>query len=126
VRGIDDDRLIDVAGVIVVVFIVLALGVLVLAADTAPTRDAVQPPDANWTIERVGVGDVNVTHAGGDPVDASDLVVSVAGVERGPGRSDVLTEGESITVPARSGQEVKLYWVGERDDRTLLAEWVAP
>lgn len=123
---IDDDRLIDVVGVVVVVFIVLALAVLLLAGATAPSRQPAEPPQANWTIERVAVGQVNVTHAGGEPVNASKLVVSVAGVERSPGRSDVLTEGESLSVPARSGQHVQLFWVESRDERALLAEWEAP
>jgi len=123
---IDDDRLIDVVGVAVALFLVAAVAVLVLAAATAPSRQPTEPPSANWTIERVDVGTVNVTHAGGEPVDASKLVVAVAGVEHGPGRSDVLTEGESITVPARSGQRVELFWVGARDERTLIDEWQAP
>lgn len=122
----NDDRLIDVVGAVVVLLVVVAAAVLVLAGATAPSRQPAEPPDANWTIERVGVGTVNVTHAGGEPVDASQLVVSVAGVERSPGRSDVLTEGESLEVPARSGQRVALYWVASRDERALLAEWRAP
>jgi hypothetical protein len=123
---IDDDRMIDVVGVVVAVFVVLAVAVLVLAGATAPSRQPAEPPAANWTIERVDVGTVNVTHAGGEPVDAGELVVSVAGVERSPGRSDVLTEGEALTVPARSGHRVQLFWVESRDERTLLAEWRAP
>ena len=123
---IDDDRLIDVVGVVVAAIVVVAVAVLILAGATAPSREPVQPPQANWTIERVDVGHVNVTHAGGEPVDASKLVVSVAGVERAPGRSDVLTEGESLTVPARTDQRVQLFWVGSRDERALLGEWQAP
>lgn len=123
---IDDERLIDVLGAIVAAVVVLAVAVLILAGATAPSREPAQPPAANWTIERVDVGQVNVTHAGGEPVDASKLVVAVAGVERSPGRSDVLTEGESLRVPARSGQRVQLFWVGGRDERALLAEWRAP
>lgn len=123
---IDDDRLIDVVGVVLVVLIVMALAVIVLAGATAPSRDLGEPPAANWTIERVSDRYVNVTHSGGDPVEASDLVVSVAGVERGAGRTDRITEGEAMTVPARSGQEVRLYWVAGRDERVLLEQWDAP
>lgn len=123
---IDDDRILDVVGAVLVVIIVLAVAVLVLAGATAPQRELPEEPAANWTIERVAVAEVNVTHAGGEPVDASQLVVSVAGVEHPPGRSDRLTEGESMTIPARSGQSVKLFWVAGRDERILLAEWVAP
>lgn len=123
---IDDVRTIDLIGVGIVLFIVLAVAVLVLAGATAPERQPTEPPAANWTIERVDVGEVTVTHAGGEPVDAANLVVSVAGVERSPGRSDVLREGDALTIPARSGQRVALYWVGGRDERTLLREWQAP
>lgn len=123
---IDDDRLIDVVGVVVVVFIVLALAVIVLAGATAPSREVGDAPGGNWTIERVNDRQVNVTRAGGEPVSASDLVVSVAGIEHGPGRSDRLTDGEAMTVPARPGQEVRLYWLAGRDQRVLLKEWRAP
>lgn|GEM_PF-993558 len=123
---LDDVRTIDLIGVGLVLFIVLALAVLLLAGATAPGRQPADPPVANWTIERVDVGEVTVTHAGGEPVDASNLVVSVAGVERSPGRADVLTEGDALTIPARTGQRVALYWVGGRDERTLLREWQAP
>lgn len=123
---IDDFDTIDLIGVGLILFIVLASAVLILAGATAPGRQPAEPPAANWTIERVDVGQVNVTHAGGEPVDASNLVVSVAGVERAPGRADVLTEGEALTIPARAGQRVALYWVGSRDERALLDEWQAP
>ena len=123
---IDDDRLLDLVGVVVVAIIVLAVAVLIIAGATAPSRQPADPPEANWTIERVDDGQVNVTHAGGEPVNAAELVVSVAGVERSPGRTDVLTEGESLTVPARPGQHVQLFWVESRDERRLLDEWQAP
>lgn len=123
---IDDDRLIDVAGAVVALIVVAAIAVMILAGATAPTRQPAEPPQADWTISRVDEGQVAITHAGGEPVDADELVVSVAGVERATGRSDRLTEGESIQVPARAGQEVRLFWVAGRDERLLLARWEAP
>ena len=123
---IDDDHLIDVVGVVVLLIVVMAVAVLILAGASAPSRTPAEPPAADWTIDRVADDEVAITHAGGEAVDASKLVVSVAGVERSPGRSDVLTEGDSIEVPARPGHHVQLFWVGGRDERTLLAEWDAP
>lgn len=123
---IDDDRLLDVVGVVLVVFIVLAIAVLALAGATAPEWTTPEEPAVNWTIERTGPAGVAITHAGGEPVDASELVVAVAGIERSPGRSDVMTEGDSIQASARPGQSVELYWESSRDERVLLAEWEAP
>ena len=123
---IDDDRLIDVVGVVVVLLVVAMVGVLLLAGATAPTRQPAEPPQTEWSISRVDEGHVAITHAGGEAVDAEQLVVSVAGVERGPGRSDRLTEGDSFQVPARAGQEVRLFWVAGRDERILLTRWEAP
>lgn len=123
---IDDDRLLDVIGVVLVVLIVVSVAVLVLAGSTADERDPGEPPDVDWTIERVGPGAVNITHAGGEPVPAGELIVSVAGVERATGREDVITEGEAITVPSRPGQEIQLFWVAGRDERVLLDAWEAP
>ena len=123
---IDDDRLLDVVGVVLVVLILASVAVLVLAGSTADERDPGEPPAVEWTIERVDDGAVNITHAGGEPVPAGELIVSVAGVERATGREDVITEGEAITVPSRPGQEIQLFWVAGRDERVLLAEWEAP
>lgn len=123
---IDDDRLLDVVGVALVAFIVLAVAVLVLAGATAPERQLPDRPEANWTIERTGPAEVVITHAGGDPVAADELVVGVGGVERSTGRADELTEGDSIAVAARTGQPVRLYWIAGRDERVLLAEWDSP
>lgn len=123
---IDDDRLIDVVGVILALLVVAAIGVLVLAGATAPSRQPAESPQVDWSISRVDDAHVDIAHAGGEPVDADQLVVSVAGVERAVGRSDRLTEGEEFRVPARSGQEVRLFWVAGRDERLLLARWEAP
>lgn len=123
---IDDDRLLDVIGVAVIAFILLAVVVLVLAGATAPSREGIAPPDTDWTIERADGSHVRIVHAGGEPVDASRLVVSVAGVERSPGRSDRLAEGDAVVVPATPGQTVELYWVSGRDERVRLKRWQAP
>lgn len=123
---IDDDRLLDLAGVLVALILVAAIAVIFLAGATAPSRQPAEPPQADWTISRIDQGHVELTHAGGEPVDAENLVVSVAGVERSPGRSDRLTEGDSIQVPARTGQQVSLFWVAGRDERLLLERWEAP
>lgn len=123
---IDDEQVLDLVGVVLVVFIVAAIAVLALAGATAPERTPPEQPSANWSIERTGPAEVAITHAGGEPVDASELVVAVAGIERSPGRSDVLTEGDEIRASARSGQTVQLFWESSRDERALLAEWEAP
>ena len=122
----DDDRTVDPILVVFVAFIALAIGIIVLAGATAPGRETVEPPSANWSITRVDAGHVNITLESGGPVDASKLVVSVDGVEHGPGRSDTLTPGESITAPAGHGERVQLLWLVSRDRQVPLEEWKVP
>ena len=123
---VDDDRVIDVVGLAVVALVVLFLAVLGLAFATAPSRQPTAPPDANWTIHRVDAGHVEIVHAGGEPVDATRLVVSVGGIEHGPGRSDTLTDGEGIEVSASPGERVQLLWIARQDDHVPIETWTAP
>lgn len=123
---VDDDRLIDVVGLVVGALFVLFLAVIVLAFVTAPARKPSAPPDANWTIHRVDAEHVEIVHASGPPVNATKLLVSVGGIEHGPGRRDTLTNGEGITVSASPGERVQLLWIAQQDDHVPIQTWQAP
>lgn len=120
------DRVTTAIGVALVLFIVVALAIVILAAATAPSREGTPPPSANWTLQKVDSGQVTITLSSGGPVNASRLVVAVEGVEHGPGRHDTLHVGDSLTEPARSGDSVELLWLPAEDQRTLLAKWTVP
>lgn len=78
----DGDRLLDLFGVVLVVFIIVSVGILVLAAMNAPSQQSANEPNVNWTLQRINATHVQISHDGGDPVSSSELIVTVDGIER--------------------------------------------
>lgn len=120
----DGDRVLDLIGVGLVLFIVIAVSVLVLAAANAPY--GMDTPDVDWTIDRVNESAVRITHAGGDSLQSANIVVTVDGVIRHAGWPEQVTEGDSGIVHAEAGAIVRLYWTGGRGDRSLLLKRQVP
>lgn len=118
----DGDRLLNIVGVLLAVGIIAAVGILLLAASSAPAREP-SPPTADWTLDRVNETHVRITHAGGEPVDADQLVVLVNRYERSATWEGRLTPGEGGVVQAGPSQSVRLYWDGGRADQQQLAAW---
>lgn len=119
----DGDRLITVFTIVLVLFIVLSVGILILAAVNAPSNETAQPPQTSWTLQRENATYVRIVHAGGEPVSTTNLSVTVNGVTRSVTWSGTLNEGESGLVRARPNTMVQLFWVGGRGDRALLQRW---
>lgn len=124
----DGDRLLNVIGIVLVLAILAAIAILVLAAMSAPTSEGPSDgPTADWRLERVNETHVRVLHVGGDPVRASELVVTVDGNPRHPRWSaGTVSEGDTAVLLVREGQAVRLFWTGTPGDRELLARWTAP
>lgn len=123
----DGDRILTLFGIGLVIAILAALGVLVLGAMSAPSPDApAGGPDADWRLERLNETHVRVEHAGGEPVPAEHLVVTVDGRPRHPGWSGTLVEGDGGVLLVREGQVVRLFWTGTPGDRDLLEQWSSP
>ncbi|MFB6219511.1 MAG: hypothetical protein ABEH77_10130 [Halobacteriaceae archaeon] len=118
----DEDTLLTLAGAGLVAFLAVGVGVGALAAVTADERGG-NVPEAEWELERVNGSHVRITHAGGDPVPADDLVVRVEGYPRETGWSGVVEEGDATTVEASEGQTVKLKWTGGGRVEDTLASW---
>jgi FlaG/FlaF family flagellin (archaellin) len=117
----DGERLLDVVGVALVVAVLLALGVVAVAVGAGPTGDAA--PDAEWSLERVNDSHVRITHAGGDPVPAAELVITVDGLQRNEEWSGVVTPEESAVVRASERELVRIYWDAGRGERELFTQW---
>lgn len=116
----DGGRVLTAIGVVIVLFILMAVAALVIAAASTTGTDV---PDASWELDRINETHVRIVHAGGDAVDADRLVVSVDGYERTVTWSGEVGEGDGGSVFAQSGTEVTLYWTRERRPRTHLASW---
>lgn len=122
----DGDRVLNLVGGLLVVAVIGSLALLVLVGMDAPASPA--GPETDWTLERINDTHVRIVHAGGDPVDASELKATVDGRARPVSWSGRITEGDAGVVRARSGAQrlVRLYWVGGRADRELLERWRLP
>lgn len=119
----DGDRILTLVGIGLAVAILLSVGVLFLAATTAPTR---QPdvPTADWSLDRVNDTHVRIAHAGGDAIEGTNLVVTVDGYERTAHWPPRVVEGDTVVVRAPPGRLVRLYWDnGDRGARRLLERW---
>lgn len=114
----DPDQYLTAAGVLLVVGVVAALGVVALAASAGP--GTAEAPNVDFTAERVNESTVRVTHAGGEPVDAENVVLVVDGIAQPASWSGHLTEGDSGLVDVSSGATIQVFYLGGRGDRILL------
>ena len=119
----DGDRILTLVGIGLAVAILLSVGVMLLAATSAPMR---QPdvPTADWSMDQVNDTHVRITHTGGDAIAGSSLVVTVDGYNRAVHWPPRVVRGDAILVRAPAGRVVRLYWDGDaRGDRRLLDRW---
>jgi FlaG/FlaF family flagellin (archaellin) len=112
--------LIALAIVLLIGYGAVAVG-LSATSDAAPADDA---PDASWDLSRVNESHVRLTHAGGEPVPASQLSLSVNGTTRYPNWDfKVVTDSDSGTFQADSGSSIVLVWQRKATDQVILARW---
>lgn len=117
----DGDRILTLVGIGLVLFLLSAIGVVVLAAMAGPM--GAEPPNAQWRLERMNDSVVRITHAGGETVAASELVVTVDGFERDITWSGRIEPGDAGRLQATESSSIHLYWDGGRGDRVSLATW---
>jgi FlaG/FlaF family flagellin (archaellin) len=116
----DGDSVLNLIGVVLVVALVVAVGVLAINFDP-PADDPA--PSANWTVERVNATHVEVTHDGGDPIPTDELRVTVDSVRRSTDWPDPVVPGASAVVDASESARVRVVWVGGRGNRAVLESW---
>ena len=75
-------------------------------------------PQAQFTFDSDGAGNVTITHDGGDTIDANNLDVRVDDSSAGTQFSGDVSAGSSITVSASSDQVVRVVWTSPSDDST--------
>jgi hypothetical protein len=118
------DRWLNAVGIFLVLAVVAGLGVVLLAGSTLGPGSNQQPPSVDWTLERVSPETVRITHNGGDPVQATDLVVTVESFTRRTDWEGTITEGDATLITASEGQVVRIYWApDDRGARSLMRTW---
>lgn len=113
----DGDTILRLAGLVLLLGVVFAGGVVALNFDPPEQQ---QVPDADWTIERVNDTHVRVTHAGGDPVRTENLHVTVDGLERKTDFTDPVAPEDSTVVLASNRSFVRVAWEGSQTQREIL------
>lgn len=119
----DHDQLLNLVGVILVLFLIISIAGLVLTTMSAPQRSA-DPPDADWKLQRINESYVRITHAGGEPVQSKNLSVTVDGSPRHPQwTATTLTDGKSGVVRVGNGEMLALLWQPSGPGRDVLQRW---
>ncbi|MEF8885502.1 MAG: hypothetical protein V5A44_10325 [Haloarculaceae archaeon] len=116
----DGDRILNLVGVVLVLALVAAVGVLAVNFDPPEDDPA---PGGNWTLERVNDTHVEITRDSGEPIPADELQMAVDGVQRNPDWTDPVVPGSSVVVDASEGTLVRIVWVGGRGNRATLRQW---
>lgn len=120
----DGDRILDLVGAALAATILVSVALLVFAAATTPTGAPAEAPSTEWSLDRVNTTHVRITHAGGEPVAARSLVVTVGGTDRRvDGWSGMVARGDRGVVRALEGKVVRVYWTTEAGERVRLASW---
>jgi len=114
----DGDAILRLVGVVLVVGVLVGVGIVAISIGAGPIGEGA--PDANFTIERVNGSYVQVTHTGGEPVSASNLVVTVDSLRRETRWTGVLAEGDSTLVRAGTSSLVRVNWDGGRAEKAVL------
>jgi hypothetical protein len=113
----DGDQVLTLVGVVLVVALVAAVGVLALNFD--PPEDDPKP-GGNWSIDRVNDTHVEITRTDGEPIPASQMQLAIDGVRRNVDWTDPVVPGASITITANEGVRIRVIWAGERGNRGTL------
>ena len=111
------DRLLTLAGVALVAGLVIALGVVAGAFAAGPSGPSV---DADLRLERVNDTHAKVVHAGGDPIESDNLVVTADSYEKPVSFPEVLAEGDEVVFELRADQPSRLVYDEGRNEREIL------
>jgi hypothetical protein len=122
----DGDRLLNLFGVAIALFIVVGVVGVVVAGLGGPSVEIADAPSATWSLERLNDSHVQLTHRGGDPVEAADLVVTADGVRRRVSWNGAVSDGDAGVVRADRGVLVQLYWTTDTGERVKLQTWDDP
>lgn len=120
-------ELVDAAGIFILILLVASVAVIIVATPEVSERD--EPPDSNWTVEKVNDSHMEVRHVGGEPVALENLTVIIGEYPRptewsGNVSGGYVTEGGYTSIEVSEGETIALYWSSSEDTirRVLLAE----
>lgn len=129
-----DERAVSpVIGVIMMVAVTVILAAIVSMLVLGMGQDVDNSAQASFSFDYdAGAGTLEVTHDGGDALDAVDVAILVDGTEDADDTwtSDPITAGSSYTVGTvtnlAGGETVKVVWTGENGETHTLATYKVP
>lgn len=118
----DGEQLVNIFGMILVSLVVLSLALLVFS--TVSTQQEPEAPDAEWSLTQINDSYIRIEHAGGEPVSARNVTVTVNGRPVHPEwTAEVLTENDSAIVRVSQDNRVRLLWQRSESDSDVLKRW---
>lgn len=114
------DRKLDIAGVLLAVLLLIAVGVAVFGAIEA-SSDAESRPSAEFEVERINDTHATLVHAGGDTLAGDELVVTINGRERVVEFPEQVVQGTEVVLQVRADRTLRVYWTGDRGPRERIA-----
>jgi len=117
-RMFDDFELIDVFGAVVLLLLLASVAVVVFATPEVSQRP--EPPEADWSIEKVNDSHIQIRHEGGEPVDPENLTIIVKEYPRPTewsmnGSDGLVREGDYTYIQISDDQDIALYWSASED-----------
>jgi hypothetical protein len=120
-------ELIDVAGIFILILLVASVAVIVVATPEVAERD--EPPDSDWTVQKVNDSHMEVRHLRGEPVAMQNLTVIIGEYPRpvkwsGNVSGGYVREGGYASIEVSEGETIAVYWSSSEDTirMNLLAE----
>jgi flagellin-like protein len=113
----DDDAVSPVIGVILMVAITVILAAVIGTFVLGLGSEVQETPAAQFTFDETGSNSITITHDGGDPIDATNMEVTGAGVSddacstagEWAGDSEV-DAGDSCDVSPSSDGTIRVTW----------------
>ena len=119
----DGDQLLNLIGIILILSVIISIVIIILATISVQERSA-DVPDVNWESQQINESHIRITHAGGEPVNADKISITVDGTPRQPQWTAItLAKGEYGIVRVGEGNRVTLLWRHSERDRDVLKQW---
>ena len=124
-----DERAVSpVLGVALLIAVTVILAAVIAAVVLGVGADSATAPQATMEFEVDGSNNLQMTHKGGDTLDAANLNVKLTGTGTSASPSGTISTGDTVQVGSSVGSDtvVRIVWEDPNSDKTaLIAEYEA-
>ena len=127
---VDDRAVSPVVGVALLIAITVILAAVIGGVVLGLGTGGVDTPQAQLQLDHDGENDANITHNGGEPLDADEIVIEIYGAidyqldgDLSAGGSVLMVEDDdSGSAPVDEGDEVVILWDDPNSDSTTVLD----